>query len=361
MTGYPNDRSNPAGAIPIYLVAGPGGGAIPVNFLAGATGVASGPIPVRVVAGPGTAHGSDQSIDANAVPAYEDGSGMPVWLAAGIPPLREPINQTAPSISPAGIVTSGVTLTADPGIWDTADSYMYQWTRNGANIAGMVTNIYTTGVIDRNTTIGVKVVASNAGGDSLEVSSSNTVYVENVPVNVIAPVVSPSGPVMSGTGLMTNQGTWTNNPTAFYYGWMRNGATIPGASMNGYLTVPADEGALVSAVVLATNTAGSGAAINSSNSVAVVAPAPVIDPNQVISCGTSVTEGQPLGVVTASNNPTSWTLDDGNNNTVFTIDSFGVVVSVADTSGINPSDYPMSVSATNSGGTGSGSIILRVS
>jgi hypothetical protein len=78
---YPNDRTNPAGAIPVYIEAGPVGKAIPVVFEAPPTTPNAGPIPVRVVAAPGTLHGSDQGIDANAIPVYASVSpkAMPVW------------------------------------------------------------------------------------------------------------------------------------------------------------------------------------------------------------------------------------------------------------------------------------------
>jgi hypothetical protein len=90
---YPNDRTNPAGAIPVYMVATPppgppwpnkqNNGAIPVNFISVGTSAASGPIPVRIVAntGPGPEWPSDQGQDAGAIPVYNSPAGMPVWDA----------------------------------------------------------------------------------------------------------------------------------------------------------------------------------------------------------------------------------------------------------------------------------------
>ena len=88
---FPSDRMNPAGAIPIYLVAPPavfGGtaqnnaaGAIPIFMTVAPLTPNSGAIPVRIVVGPspGPKWSSDQSNDAAACPAYEDPLGIPVW------------------------------------------------------------------------------------------------------------------------------------------------------------------------------------------------------------------------------------------------------------------------------------------
>jgi hypothetical protein len=79
---YPNDRTNPAGAIPVYLSSSPK--AIPIQVFSGAATPNSGPIPIRIVAGPGTPPiGNDQSNDNNAIPVYEStaANAMPVWDA----------------------------------------------------------------------------------------------------------------------------------------------------------------------------------------------------------------------------------------------------------------------------------------
>jgi hypothetical protein len=92
--GYPNDRRNPAGAIPVYMVATPpvgppwpnkqNNGGIPVNFVPVGNAAANGPIPVRVVATGGApdAEGrwpNDQAIVSGAIPVYNSPAGMPVW------------------------------------------------------------------------------------------------------------------------------------------------------------------------------------------------------------------------------------------------------------------------------------------
>jgi hypothetical protein len=268
--GYPNDRTNPAGAIPVYIVAGPGGKAIPVNFLSGPSGPNFGPIPVNIVAGPGTPpFGNDQGNPNNAIPVYEAGDGIPVWAATGAPPSQISENTTPPSIAPTGIQNSGTVLTMNPGVWtNSPTSYIYQWTRNGANI-GTNSNTYTAGVGDRGTEIGGHVIAVNAGGESASVVSSNTVQILGTPLNVVLPSVTPAGSVVEGTTLTLTNGTWTNNPTVYYYGWTRDGSAISGQSTNQYTTGPGDYGTYIGGVVQAANAAGGGVAVATSNTVNV--------------------------------------------------------------------------------------------
>jgi hypothetical protein len=93
---YPNDRRDPAGAIPVYMVAAPppgppwpnkqNNGAIPVSFGAAPITPNAGAIPVRIIAtgSPPDAAGewpSDQGQDAGAIPVYNSPAGMPVWDA----------------------------------------------------------------------------------------------------------------------------------------------------------------------------------------------------------------------------------------------------------------------------------------
>ena len=128
---YPNDRRNPEGAIPVYIVAAPvkppwpnnrgnSAAAIPIIFGAQPVSPNVGPIPVRVVAGAGTApFGSDQGIDNNAIPVYEStaANAMPVVNVAPAEELLAPVTDVPPFITPTGIVNSGTVLTAHPGDW----------------------------------------------------------------------------------------------------------------------------------------------------------------------------------------------------------------------------------------------------
>jgi hypothetical protein len=121
---YPNDRSNPNAAIPVYIVAGPIGKAIPVNFLVGApVGPDFGPFPVRVALA-GGGGGTDQGVDANAIPVYlsTSANAMPVWdiapAAPVLPPEVDEVTFTLELPVQSGVdVVGSCTATNGPVTW----------------------------------------------------------------------------------------------------------------------------------------------------------------------------------------------------------------------------------------------------
>lgn len=80
MTSYPNARNNAAGAIPVYLSSSPK--AMPIVISTEPANAYSGAIPVRMVAAPSGPGGTDQGVDANAIPVVESTApnAMPVWV-----------------------------------------------------------------------------------------------------------------------------------------------------------------------------------------------------------------------------------------------------------------------------------------
>lgn len=80
----------------------------------------------------------------------------------------------------------------------------------------------------------------------------------SAPVNSVLPVIS--GTTQIGSTLTTTTGTWTNSPTGFIYQWLRGGVNISGATSSTYLLVSADNAAMITVAVTATNAGGSASA-----------------------------------------------------------------------------------------------------
>lgn len=94
------------------------------------------------------------------------------------------------------------------------------------------------------------------------------------PVNTVAPTITYT---TGGTGAGTvgaiyasGFGTWVPAATSYARQWLRNGATIPGATAASYTTVAADGGTSISCQVTGMNAAGEGVAV--SNAAAIAAP-----------------------------------------------------------------------------------------
>lgn len=86
-----------------------------------------------------------------------------------------------------------------------------------------------------------------------------------IPANLTAPAVS--GTPLVGETLSAGVGSWANSPTGFAVQWLRCGATrtsclpIDGATATGYVLTAADVGSTIEVSVIATNAAGSSAAV----------------------------------------------------------------------------------------------------
>lgn len=120
-TMYPNTRNNPAGAMPVYTVAGLPG--MPITLGAEPATPNAGPVPVRFVAAPTGPGGSDQGIDANAIPVFTSSSpkAMPVWdvvTPAPLPPQPNPVtfSHVFDSFNPPAVLGT-CTCTNGPATW----------------------------------------------------------------------------------------------------------------------------------------------------------------------------------------------------------------------------------------------------
>jgi hypothetical protein len=187
-------------------------------------------------------------------------------VAPGVPPSY-PVLQSPPVIS--GIALEGQTLSASSGAWTgSPSSYSYQWYRcdvaiaSCGGIAGAGAPVYSVAAADIGYRLTVRVIASNATGDSDEGSSAPTATVAGLPpANVTPPTVA--GAAQEGaTVVVSSAGTWSHNPTAYAYQWLRCDvagaacAPIAGETGERHLIAAADVGSRLAALVTAANAAG---------------------------------------------------------------------------------------------------------
>jgi hypothetical protein len=107
---------------------------------------------------------------------------------------------------------------------------------------------------------------------------SGTPTTVTAPVNMAPPVVS--GSAMQGDMVSTSNGSWSNTPSGYAYGWEdcdsygNNCAPIGGATSSSYTLTSADVGHTIRSVVTASNTVGSTAASSASTPAVTVPPSP---------------------------------------------------------------------------------------
>ena len=115
-----------------------------------------------------------------------------------------------------------------------------------------------------------------------------------LPVNTVAPAVTPTNP-STGTVLSTTNGTWTGSPTPTYtYQWQHGTTNISGKTSSTYTCEAAYAGETIRCVVTATNAAGAVAA-NSNSTSALMAVG-----QQVYTAITSANWTCPAGVYSVS-------------------------------------------------------------
>ena len=194
-------------------------------------------------------------------------------------PVQPPENIAPPSISGSQFVGSLLSIVSN-GTWsNNPTSFAYQWYSGTNLIPGQTNTSYTTVTEDIGFAITCYVLAINAGGSIAPAISNSIVVVPLPPSNLSPPSIS--GDALVGSLLsVSNDGTWSNNPTSYAYQWYRSGTTqIVGQTNTSYTTQQADIGFAISCSVVATNAGGSSAPEHSSNSIIVVPPSIILQYN----------------------------------------------------------------------------------
>jgi PKD repeat protein len=185
-----------------------------------------------------------------------------------------PLDLIAPSIE--GDLTTGETLSADPGTWVGSEpiTYTYQWqacseeTESCTNISGATASTYTLTESEIGESVALTVTATNSTG-----SSSETVY-ETEPIGAAGPPAAVEGPVIEGSAQVGDQvfagnGQWSGSrPLSYYYQWERcntageSCSAIEGASKPGYTISSGDAASTLRVKVSVKNSLASAAALS---------------------------------------------------------------------------------------------------
>jgi outer membrane protein assembly factor BamB len=202
------------------------------------------------------------------VATNDNGSSAPVESdASAAVSGGMPVNQTLPTID--GTAQQDNLLFADPGTWSgNPTSYSYQWRRcdpvntsSCSDIADATDDFYFPTPDDVGYRLVVRVVATNADGDSAPADSAPTdAVLPPPPENVSPPTISGSAEV--GATLTTDNGEWTGSPTSYSYQWFscdinfNSCPDIAGATNQSYVIGAADAGRYIGVDVTATNQYG---------------------------------------------------------------------------------------------------------
>jgi hypothetical protein len=169
----------------------------------------------------------------------------PVLESAPVKPIT---GFSIPSV--IGIYQVGESLLANPGVWEDAVSFAYQWNRNGAPIPGATFSRYELTEEDINKFVTVTITGVKQGFSSIFKTSNPTSIVKNGALN-IAERPEVTGDRIVGKTLTARLSSATPS-LALTYQWVRQGAVIPGATDRTYELTDADVGYTVNVMIKVT-------------------------------------------------------------------------------------------------------------
>ena len=239
-------------------------------------------------------------------------------------PIVRPVNTSVPFVT--GTMKSGQTVTTTDGTWDNSPtSYAYSWLRcdrDRTNCTPLTSddatdndNIYTLTNDDIGHRVRSIVTATNPGGSSTRASRYRSVVTSGPrPANIDLPALS--GIMKSGETVTTTDGTWSDNPTSYSYGWLRcdqdrtNCTTLTSDDAtdnnNTYTLINDDIGHRVRPLVTATNPGGSSTRASSYKPVVTPGPKPVNTSVPVVTGTMQIGQTVTTTDGTWDNNPTSY-------------------------------------------------------
>jgi PKD repeat protein/invasion protein IalB len=214
-------------------------------------------------------------------------------------PVTATINTALPaSISfaanPTGAICGGTSVTFTATATNGGTTPTYQWKKNGANIGGATTSIYTSSTLANSDAITCE-MTSNASCVSGSPATSNTI---TMTVNAggaasVSIAANPVGAICGGTSV-TFTATPTNGGTATYQ-WKLNGTNISGATNSTYTSTTLATSDAINCVMTSSLSCATGSPATSNNIAMTVYPSVPVsvivaaNPGSSICTGTSVT------------------------------------------------------------------------
>src|SRR3954452_3050266 len=164
---------------------------------------------------------------------YDDAVATSVPTAAVAPGTF--LNTVPPSVT--GTPQVGVPLTAHKGSFTPRASVTYQWTVDGAEVAGATDRTFTPGPQDLGKQVAVEILASRPGYLTAVVPSPATAAVApGVILNTSVPEIS--GKAVAGHRLTATDGSWSITPDTVQLRWYAGSTPIDGATSSSSVVTP---------------------------------------------------------------------------------------------------------------------------
>lgn len=196
-----------------------------------------------------------------------------MWFLDGAPIITivgPPTIYTTPAIQ--GGNYPGDVLFCSNGVWggEATITFTYQWTKDGVDIPGATSALYTILVSEVASLLNCKVTGTNGQGSATEFAQPARLVLQEV-ANTVLPAISGTPAV--GETLTASTGTWDGYPAPTYtYQWNRNGVPIPLALNSTYIVTSADAEATLTVTVTAKNYHSTAAATSAGLSIIIDAP-----------------------------------------------------------------------------------------